>query len=235
MLSSQGREAGQQFALPPGSTLKPLVLLALLESRLLRPDEVYACPGLLRIGDRRMTCSHPRLSVPLDIAKVLAYSCNCAIAHYVPRIAPGDLRIALRHYGLDGPASTIATATSVASLQLLALGEEGVRVTPLELLRSYRVLARRSAETALAPIVSGLEGAVAFGTAQNARVEHVQVAGKTGTVRADSGNHYGWFVGFAPSRNPAVVAASLVPGRSGGADAAPVAAELLRRYFAGIL
>jgi penicillin-binding protein 2 len=80
--------------------------------------------------------------------------------------------------------------------------------------------------------VEGLEGAVEYGTAQAAKLSNIVVAGKTGSVRTDSGMHIASFVGFAPSRSPQVVVAVLGQGYSGGGDAAPLARRLLNAYFA---
>lgn len=241
MILSEGSEMARLLLLPPGSTLKPLVLLALLRQQLLRPEETYSCPGVLHIAGRQLNCSHPRLSQPLSVADAISYSCNCAIAHFASRFKPADLAEELARAGLKSRTGLLpgAEATGVissrgseASLQLLALGEEGIRITPLELLRAYRGLAQGSAPTMAGPIVSGLEGAVAFGTAQKARVDGISVAGKTGTVRAESGNRYGWFAGFAPSHQPQVALTVLVRGTSGGSDAAPIASRVLAAYFA---
>ena len=82
------------------------------------------------------------------------------------------------------------------------------------------------------PVRAGLEGAVAFGTAQHARVAGVQVAGKTGSAFTAEGEHVAWFAGFMPSREPDVVVVVMLRGRSGGADAAPVAGRILEAYRA---
>ena len=85
----------------------------------------------------------------------------------------------------------------------------------------------------LKPIVEGLEDAVEYGTAQRARVDGLAVAGKTGSIRAAGGVPFAWFAGFAPSRKPEVVVTVLLQGRSGGADAAPIAARILQAWRAG--
>jgi cell division protein FtsI/penicillin-binding protein 2 len=110
---------------------------------------------------------------------------------------------------------------------LQALGEEGIRVTPLELLLAYSRLSARNC----AAVLEGLEGAVEFGTAQAAQVQGVRVAGKTGSIVLASGSPAAWFAGFAPSRNPTLAVVVLTPGHSGGVDAAPLAASLLKRYL----
>ena len=85
------------------------------------------------------------------------------------------------------------------------------------------------------PIVAGLEGAVEYGTAQNARIVNAKVAGKTGSAIDASGQPVAWFAGFFPSRTPEVVAVVMLRGRSGGADAAPIAGRIFESYRAGKL
>jgi cell division protein FtsI/penicillin-binding protein 2 len=221
--------------LPPGSTLKPLVLSALLRRKKIAPAESFACPGKLIVAGRQLNCSHPRLSTPLDISAALAYSCNFFVARCAERFHPGELSADLTAAGLTSRTGLLdaegAGRLSTASPQLQALGEDGVLVTAAGLAIAYRQLARSCA----APVLDGLEGAVEFGTAQRARIDGLKVAGKTGSVRAASGARVAWFAGFAPSRSPEVVVVVMLQGRSGGADAAPVAGRILESYRAGRL
>jgi len=105
----------------------------------------------------------------------------------------------------------------------------------MELALAYRHLAMSSSQAGMRPIIAGLEGAVEFGTAQNARITGVSVAGKTGSAATAAGAHVAWFAGFVPSRAPEVVVSVMLAGRSGGADAAPVASEILEAHRAGRL
>jgi cell division protein FtsI/penicillin-binding protein 2 len=123
----------------------------------------------------------------------------------------------------------------VDAQRLQALGEDGVSITVAELAAAYRLLALKINRPEMQPILAGLEGAVEFGTAQNASVKGVKIAGKTGSVLTAAGEPIAWFAGFMPSRNPEVVVAVMLPGRSGGADAAPVAGRILAAYRAGTL
>ena len=116
-------------------------------------------------------------------------------------------------------------------LELQALGERGLRVTALEIARAYRQLALLARTAPFQPILSGMEGAVQFGTAQAAQVHGQSVAGKTGSVHMESGLHAASFAGFAPSRDPKVVVTVVTQGRSGAESAAPIAGQLLRHYF----
>lgn len=242
LLNVDNASIAQRMVFPPGSAIKPLSLLALLESGHLTAQEEYLCPGRLTIAGRSFNCSHPPLGLPMNVSRAIAYSCNCAVAHFTERFHPGELSKALEHSGLASLTGLLPGAEITGFVKggligpaciLQALGEAGVQVTALELLNAYRRLANRVSEKVVAPVLEGLEGAVEFGTAQAAHLEHVRVAGKTGSVRTAGNGRAAWFAGFAPSRSPEVAVTVLVAGRSGGADAAPVAGRLLRHYFAG--
>ena len=201
---------------PPGSTLKPLVFSTLLRAKKLDPGEAFPCTGRLEIDGRRFDCSHPQLNRAIDLRTALAYSCNAFTARVAERFEPGELARGLERFEIG---RTQAAATREAS-QLQALGEERVRVNPMELAQAYRQIALGGEEA----IVGGLRDAVEFGTAQRAAVAGLAVAGKTGSVRTAAGAHIAWFAGFTA----AMVVVVMLQGRSGGADAAPVAAEVLR-------
>ena len=99
---------------------------------------------------------------------------------------------------------------------------------------------------------AGLRGVVAepHGTAHRAAfIPEVEIAGKTGTAQVSRvarqgedarrawymGRDHAWFAAFAPYQNPEVAIVVLVEhGGSGGDEAAPVAAQVLRDYFTRI-
>jgi cell division protein FtsI/penicillin-binding protein 2 len=240
LLTIRGGAAAGRVLLPPGSTLKPLVLAALLKRGKLTDRETFACPGSLTIAGRQLNCSHPRMDIPMRVETALAYSCNCFVAHMAERFEPGELASELVSSGLvsstdllvdDEVAGRISPARGPDAIRLQALGEAGVAITAAELAMAYRLLALHAPPA----IVAGLEGAVEYGTAQNARVRGVTVAGKTGSVRMENGERVAWFAGFLPSRQPEAAIAVMLQGRSGGSDAAPVAAGMLEAYRAGKL
>jgi penicillin-binding protein 2 len=238
-----GPKAGGEL-LPPGSTLKPFVLLALLQKGKLRAEEAFTCPGRLAIGGHSFNCSHPPLGSALQVRTALAYSCNCFVAHFAERFESGELAANLERSGLDAltglvgaseVSGRILPARGVEANRLQALGEDRVLITPAELAMGYRWLALGVGRADLEPVVGGLEDAVEYGTGQLARVDGMRVAGKTGSVRDADGARVAWFAGFAPSRAPEVAVAVMLQGRSGGADAAPVAGRILAAYRAGRL
>jgi len=242
LVATHGSELARGLPAPPGSTLKPLTLTALIEAGKLGTGEAFPCPGALEIGGRSFACSHPPIGAAMRIRTALAYSCNCFVAHFAERFAPGELAAGLSRWGLasrtgwfgDAEVSGwIEVASGVEPTRLQAIGEGGVRVTAAALAAAYRSLALSASRPAMAPILGGLEDAVEFGTAQRARIAGVTVAGKTGSVRTAEGAFIAWFAGFAPSRAPQVVVAVMLQGRSGGADAAPIAGRILEAHFGG--
>jgi len=225
---------------PPGSTVKPLAVAALLNAGKLRVNEGFPCPGRLTIAGEPFPCSHPAISAPIVPRTAIAYSCNCFVAHVAQRFAPGELAACLERSGIASRPGWIGEieaegevepAAAGSQSQLQALGERRVAVSAAGLALAYRGLALHAPPA----ILEGLEDAVEYGTAQRAAVPGVAVAGKTGSLRTDSGKLVAWFAGFAPSRAPQVVVTVMLQGHSGGADAAPVAGRILAAWHAGRL
>jgi cell division protein FtsI/penicillin-binding protein 2 len=215
-------ELAGRLLVPPGSTVKPFVIAALLDSGRLRPDDSYRCPGELRIGGYNMACSHPRELPPMQARSAIAYSCNCFVARYAARFTPAELASVFARSGLLSGTDGVPGELTHADVRLQALGESGIRVTPAALAMAY---ARRGWT---GPVLGGLEEAVEFGTAQRARIAGIKVAGKTGSVRAPDGMPVAWFAGFTSKYTVAV----MLQGRSGGSDAAPIAARILEAAHA---
>ena len=201
---------------PPGSTLKPFVLAALIEDQLLPSDPRRACPTRLSVGNHRLDCTHGPLAAPPGPEEALAYSCNCWFAAMSQRLRPTTLS----RWGF----SRIQSAADTA---LLALGVEGILTSPLELAQAYRRLALERPKTrSFDPVFRGLAAAAEYGTARLARPDGLTIAGKTGTVGVPLA---AWFAGYAPEDDPRwVVTVYLEQGR-GGSQAAPIAKECFER------
>jgi cell division protein FtsI/penicillin-binding protein 2 len=219
VIATNGNSLSAGLMLPPGSTLKPFALTALVRAGRLRPDAEYVCPRTLTLGGHSFDCVHPRLPGPMRIDTAIAYSCNCFVAHAAARLEPGELARALRAFGFD-PRNCAGERQQIQSL-----GETGIFVTPETLCRAYGKLAMQTS----AEVLAGLEGAVEFGTGQLARVPWATLAGKTGSTRMGP-QFVGWFAGFVPSRKPEVAVAVMLAGKHGGSDAAPVAADILNAW-----
>ncbi|MBI4460905.1 MAG: penicillin-binding protein 2 [Acidobacteria bacterium] len=95
----------------------------------------------------------------------------------------------------------------------------------------------------IAIITDALYGVVnEGGTGGRARIQGVDVAGKTGTAQVASRGFANatdeedfrdsaWFVGFAPRRNPEIVVSVLYQGGEHGYLAAPLARQIIKAYF----
>jgi peptidoglycan glycosyltransferase len=72
------------------------------------------------------------------------------------------------------------------------------------------------------------------GTGRRARIDGVQVAGKTGTAENSADDH-NWFIGFAPADDPKIAVAVFVRngGRTGGDVSAPIARTVIQAYLDG--
>jgi penicillin-binding protein 2 len=96
-------------------------------------------------------------------------------------------------------------------------------------------------EQHLAEMREAMRQAVADGTATQAQVAGVQIAGKTGTAefgsRLGAGSVYGkykehgWFTGFGPFEEPEVAVVVFHEQGGGALTAAPTAARILKAYF----
>jgi cell division protein FtsI/penicillin-binding protein 2 len=229
----------------PGSAIKPFVLLRLLESGLLRPEETFSCRRNLQIGGRRMDCTHPAELTHFDAAQALAFSCNSYFATAAARLRPEELEKLYLELGFTHPTGKlpdeaegrVLRARDRGEMQLQALGSADVWVTPIELAVAYLRLARAAAgspSAAQKTVLAGLRGAVDYGIASEASVDGMAVSGKTGTAADASGQPtHAWFAGFAPSKHPEIVVLVFVESGSGRASAAPVAQRILRAWKAG--
>ncbi len=111
-----------------------------------------------------------------------------------------------------------------------------------EVVSAYGVRVRRRVEippATLAALRLGMMQVVAgsHGTAHQAKVDKVNVAGKTGTAQWRDKRTVAWFAGFAPAEGPRVAFAVVYegdPNRNdvhGGTHAAPMVGKVLRDYF----
>jgi penicillin-binding protein 2 len=82
------------------------------------------------------------------------------------------------------------------------------------------------------------------GTGSSLKLQNIEFSGKSGTAQLMSytaGNKMGkkgketngWFVGYAPRRNPEIVVAAVIQGSSehGGVTAGPVVRDIVKAYF----
>ncbi|HLF60482.1 MAG TPA: penicillin-binding transpeptidase domain-containing protein [Acidimicrobiia bacterium] len=101
-------------------------------------------------------------------------------------------------------------------------------------------LGRAMAPATASVLAQMMERVVTEGTGRLAAVPGVRVAGKTGTAEGAGDGPHAWFIGFAPVENPTIAIAVLIAGggdigesATGGAVAAPIAADLISLWLQG--
>jgi len=223
--------------LEPGSTFKPLIVAAALESGRFSPlSQIDTNPGFIRVGTKTIEDKH-NYGV-IDLATILAKSSNVGAVHVSMKLDKEMLWNTLSHFGAGRLTSSGYPGESAGMLPpfqgwrpigqaTMAFGY-GLSMTPLQLAQAYSVLAgdglyrpvslirvekptiaRRvvSPETARKVIVM-LEHVVSEGgTGLKATVTGYRVAGKTGTARKSGAG------GYSDDRHTAVFA-GIVPATS---------------------
>ena len=204
----------------PGSSFKPLIIAAALESGLYQPDsEVDTSPGSVQVGAK--TIEDSTNLGRIDLATVLALSSNVGVTKIGMSLEPDTLWTALSGFGLGRTTASGFPGESAGLLShyrnwrpisqaTLAYGY-GLSMTPLQLVQAYAVfaagglqrpvsllavdrppIARRviRADTAGA-LIAMLETVVSpDGTGHRAAVRGYRVAGKTGTTRKFASGGY---------------------------------------------
>jgi len=235
--------AAKRLALP-GSSIKPFTLVALLEAGKVNSEASVMCKRPLIVGSHQLTCSHPDVKQPIDPVTAIAYSCNTWFTTMATRLTPNELRNSFLHDGFGSPTGLLADeasgsvllAASSEELQLQAIGESGVHITPLELLLAYQKLAQMQSahDSKLDTVFNGLEASVSYGMGHQAQPgSKLKVAGKTGTARAEEGTwRHAWFAGYAPADHPEIVLVVFLERGTGPVDAAGVARQIFGAYSA---
>jgi cell division protein FtsI/penicillin-binding protein 2 len=228
----------------PGSTLKPFVLMALIESHKLNPNERLLCRRPLRIGSARLDCTHPTSITELNADDAISYSCNSYVAQVAKRMSESEIVEVFRRAGLDSPSGLadrdvtgrIGRPKNQDDLQLEALGDSGIEITAMELLEAYRKLALRKRNGEIepdGPVFDGLEHSVTYGMAHASNVDGMRIAGKTGTASsASSARTHGFFVGYAPADKPEIALVVFIE-RGRGMDAAALAQPVFAEFARG--
>jgi cell division protein FtsI/penicillin-binding protein 2 len=230
-------------AVHPGSSIKPFTLLALLAAGKVDAHTALVCKRPLTIAGHRLDCAHPATAEALGPATALAYSCNSYFTSVATRLTPAQLRDNFVRAGFGAVtgletnevSGDVSLARTPEELQLQAIGEWGISVTPLELVRAYRNLALLSQTNAgLKPtplLFQGLQESVSYGMAHAAQpTSPMKVAGKTGTAPAEEGPWtHGWFAGYAPAENPEIALVVFLE-KGHGSDAAALASQIFTAF-----
>lgn len=145
-----------RMAIPPGSVLKPLTAVALLEQRVVEPAAPFRCHGYFD-DPARLRCQlfrqHGIGHGDVTLADALAQSCNVYFFHHAEALGGAALLEMARQFGFGAPtglavddeaAGRLPSDEQLRSLELLrylTVGQGGVTATPLQVVRFYAALA----------------------------------------------------------------------------------------------
>ena len=242
VLASYRLNVAARRLVPPGSAIKPFTLMALLKAGVVNEHTALMCKRSVEIAGHKLDCTHPQTSQPLDPAAALAYSCNSYFTTVATRLTPPQLRDSFLRDGFasvtglarEEASGAVALAATPEQLQLQAIGEWGITITPLELAFAYRNLAllKLNHTQDLDPLFDGLQQSVSYGMANAAQpLVAFKVAGKTGTANASEGAWtHAWFAGYAPSDNPEIAVVVFLEKGHGGSEAAGVARQIFAAF-----
>lgn len=271
----------------PGSAIKPLILAAgLYYQRDQTERTTVDCKGHYNLYDSsgKLIASYSDWYLPghgvTDYVKAIAVSCNVFFFQLGSHLGIERMREMASVFrideltGIDIPwekkgvfpdprwkYDNVGENWYLGDTILTSIGQGFVRLTPIELLQLYNLIATRgkvtvphilldkSAESWIIDLgdvfdrlvesltqVTTRSGAslAERGTAYSVfRDFPVTVAGKTGTAEVGGGRApHSWFAGFAPVEHPAVSVIVFVEnGGYGSQTAAPIARDLLRKFF----
>jgi len=84
---------------PPGSTVKPMVALALLEAGV-HPSETIGCPGAIRVGNTLFHCHKKRGHGAVNMRTAIAQSCDIYFYQMAQRIGMDPIASMARRVGM---------------------------------------------------------------------------------------------------------------------------------------
>jgi cell division protein FtsI (penicillin-binding protein 3) len=215
--ASRYRNRATNDVFEPGSSIKPFVVAAGVESGRFHPGTtVDTTPGMVRVGIKTVKDKH-NLGV-IDVTTVLAKSSNVGVVKIALSLSPEQMWQALDRFGFGRVTGSGFPGESAGILpqprhwrpinQATMSYGYGLSVTPLQLAQAYAVFGSHGIsrpvslrkldspppgervidEAAARDLVTMMEAVVSdAGTARRARTMGYRVAGKTGTAWKASG------------------------------------------------
>lgn len=97
------RNRAVEFLYEPGSTVKPLVVAALLEAGVYKPTSRFHCGGAYPVSKKRIRCSEGKRHGNQSLDDVVCHSCNVAMAQMGLRAGLEGVYSALQRFHLFEP------------------------------------------------------------------------------------------------------------------------------------
>ena len=143
----------------PGSTFKPITVLAALEGGFVNPNETFNCTGVVRVGNTQLRCNPPHGKQ--TVVDGLKNSCNTVMAELAFRVGPEKLASYAKLLGLGSKTGLNLEPEEIEGLigdpewkrqargevwypmetALIAIGQSFVNVTPIQLAQVYAAIA----------------------------------------------------------------------------------------------
>lgn len=134
------------------------------------------------------------------------------------QVTPAQAARIFAGFGMKGQVPNLHFALKIGERQIPPPRPEKVKMKPEN----------------LKVVLDGLKAVVASGTGGATRLGSVEVAGKTGSAEAPpiGSKTHAWFACYAPADKPRIAVASFVEhGGHGGSTAAPLAKQVLQKFF----
>lgn len=198
----------------PGSTIKPFIAAAAIDSGSSSETKNYDCRSPYSIESKVFTNYNPNVD-SASLTEAIAKSINVCLIKVSQEAGAPVIRKKLSEFGFDMNTWWQTNQSDSLQLAMASLGES-IPVTIESLIKSYAILANKghSFDRNESPIISEkttnsinhmLENAVINGTGKLAVIPGVAVAGKTGTIIDNKNKHLALFAGFMPANSPRYV------------------------------
>ena len=139
------------FTYEPGSTFKAFTVGAALEEDTVNPDTVFTLPPSIHVADRVIEESHPRPTVSLTVAEILAQSSNVGAVKVGESVGAETFDSWVRRFGFGEPTGIAFPAEeqgivpalddySGSTLGNMSIGQ-GLAVTPIQMAAGYAAIA----------------------------------------------------------------------------------------------
>lgn len=272
----------------PGSILKPLVALAILESGV-SPEAVIKCDGTTHIGNAKINCASHRYGGhgKVNLYQALEKSCNDYFIEHGIELGREKLYNIFKSANLGQSCNLeVPVAKGILPTEeykkrvfggkwtefdtaLISIGQGIINISPLQAAlyaaafanggtvyqphlvskivdhngnilkeREVKVLSKLAASPQnIEAVKLGMFDVVNSpqGSGRRAKVENLEVFGKTGTAEIGSKENRRqntWFIAFLTHENKTYAMAIIIEdGSSGGSSCAPLVAEFFKKYL----
>ena len=139
------------FTYEPGSTFKAFTVAAALEEDTVNPETEFTLPPSIQVADRVIEESHPRATVRLTVAEILAQSSNVGAVKVGEAVGAETFDSWVRRFGFGEPTGIASPAEeqgivpalddySGSTLGNMSIGQ-GLAVTPIQMAAGYAAIA----------------------------------------------------------------------------------------------